>query len=211
VAGTTVDRLLDVAGRTYADEAGIRMADTPAPLYRLLVMTVLMSAPISAGIAVAATAELVRSGMGTPSRMRGASRRDRVGALGRARYRRYDESTATALGKGAQLLRERYRDDLRRLRDRADGDPAAIRELQTEFPRLGPTGAEIFCREAQAVWPQLRPTLDRKALDGARAVGLPADADELAGLVRADRVALLASALVRVSLDDGLAEEVRAA
>jgi len=28
--------LLDVAGRTYAAEAGIRLANTPSPLYRLV-------------------------------------------------------------------------------------------------------------------------------------------------------------------------------
>jgi hypothetical protein len=210
-ARRTVDRLLELAGRTYAADAGIRVADTPAPLYRLLVMSMLLAAPISADIAVAATAELVRSGMGTPARMRAASWQDRVAALGRARYRRYDERTATALGEGAQLVHEEYGDDLRRLRERAHGDPAAIRGLLTGFPRIGPTGAEIFCREAQVVWPELRPTLDRKALDGARAVGLPADVDELAALVRADRVAVLASALVRAALDDELAGEVRAA
>ena len=210
MARETVDRLLDRAGSTYADQAGIRLADTPAPLYRVLVMSVLLSTRISADIAVAATAELVRSGMGTPERMRAASWQERVDALGRARYKRYDESTATALGEGAELMRTEYRDDLRRLRDRADRDPGAIRELLTAFPRLGPVGAEIFCREAQAVWPELRPTLDRKAIDGAKAVGLPADADELAGLVRPGQVATLASALVRVALDEDLAEEVRA-
>jgi hypothetical protein len=210
VARETVDRLLDRAGSTYADQAGIRLADTPAPLYRLLVLSVLLSTRISADIAVAATAELVRSGMGTPERMRAASWQDRVDALGRAHYKRYDESTATALGEGAELMRTEYRDDLRRLRARAERDPDAIRELLTAFPRLGPVGAEIFCREAQAVWPELRPTLDRKAIDGAKAVGLPADVDELAGLVRPGQVATLASALVRVALDKHLAEEVRA-
>ncbi len=210
MARETVDRLLDRAGTTYAAQAGIRLADTPAPLYRLLVMSVLLSTRISADIAVAATAELVRSGMGTPERMRAASWQDRVDALGRAHYKRYDESTATALGEGAELMRTEYRDDLRRLRARAERDPDAIRELLTAFPRLGPVGAEIFCREAQAVWPELRPTLDRKAIDGAKAIGLPADTDELAGLVRPGQVATLASALVRVALDKDLAEEVRA-
>jgi hypothetical protein len=210
VAHETVDRLLDRAGSTYAAQAGIRLADTPAPLYRLLVMSVLLSTRISADIAVAATAELVRSGMGTPERMRAASWQDRVDALGRAHYKRYDESTATALGEGAELMRTEYRDDLRRLRARAERDPDAIRELLTAFPRLGPVGAEIFCREAQAVWPELRPTLDRKAIDGAKAVGLPADTDELARLVRPGQVATFASALVRVALDKDLAEEVRA-
>jgi hypothetical protein len=205
----TARAVLQKAGPTYAEEAGITLADKPAPLYRLLVLSVLLSTRISANIAVAAAAELNRSGMGTPRKMREASWQDRVDALGRAHYKRYDESTATALGEGAELMHEEYGDDLRKLRDRADGDPGQVRKLLTGFPRLGPVGAEIFCREAQAVWPQLRPTLDRKALDGAKAVGLPADVDAVAGLVTAEELAALASGLVRVALDDDLAREVR--
>src|SRR5437879_628219 len=83
-------------------------------------------------------------------------------------------------------------------------DPDAIRKLLTGFPRLGPVGAEIFCREAQSVWPELRPTLDQKALQGADALGLPAKPDELSRLVDADQLAMLASALVRVALDKDL-------
>ena len=207
----TVRALLRVAGRTYAEEAGIRLADKPAPLYRLLVTSVLLSTRISADIAVAAAAELQRSGMGTPRRMRDAEWQQRVDALGRAHYKRYDESTATALGEGAELMREEYRDDLRRLRERAERDPRRIRELLIGFPRLGPVGAQIFCREAQAVWPELRPALDGKALDGARALNLPADPDVLAEQVRPAELATLAAALVRVALDKKLAEQVRAA
>ena len=43
---------------------------------------------------------------------------DRVDALGRAHYRRYDERTATMLGDGADLLSGRWHGDLRKLRDR---------------------------------------------------------------------------------------------
>ena len=208
-ARRTIGVLLDRAGRTYAEDAGIRLADTPAPLYRLLVLSVLLSTRISADIAVAAAAELVRSGMGTPRRMREASWQERVDALGRAHYKRYDESTATALGDGAELVGSEYGDDLRRLRDRAGGDPAQVRALLTGFPRLGPVGAEIFCREAQAVWHELRPAVDGKALDGARRLDLPADADELAAAVRPEQLAPLAAALVRVALDRELATEIR--
>lgn len=207
----TVRALLRVAGRTYAEEAGIRLADKPAPLYRLLVMSVLLSTRISADIAVAAAAELRRSGMGTPGRMRDATWQQRVDALGRAHYKRYDESTATALGEGAEMMREQYRDDLRRLRERAERDPRQIRDLLTGFPRLGPVGAQIFCREAQAVWPELRPALDGKALDGARALNLPADPDALAEQVQPAELAALAAALVRVALDKDLVDEVRSA
>jgi len=205
---TTVRTLLDKAGRTYADEAGVRLADKPAPLYRLLVLTVLLSTPINASLAVAASRELADAGMGTAEGMRDASWQDRVDALGRAHYRRYDEQTATALGDGAQLLLGDYGGDLRRLRREADGDAARVRELITRFPRIGPTGADIFAREAQAVWTELRPTLDGKALDGAKRLGLPADQEKLADLVPDDRLAELSAALTRVALDDSLADEV---
>ncbi|WP_028933910.1 hypothetical protein [Pseudonocardia spinosispora] len=200
--------LLDQAGRTYASEAGITLTDEPAPLYRLLVLSVLLSTRIKADIAVAAAAELSRAGMGTPKGMLDATWQDRVDALGRAHYTRYDESTATALGDGAHQLVDEYSGDLRELRSRADGDPGRIRELLTGFPRLGPVGADIFAREAQAVWPELRPALDGKALDGARRVGLPDSPAKLAALVEPDELAALAAALVRVALDKKLAEKV---
>jgi hypothetical protein len=150
------------------------------------------------------TALLQRAG-----RMRAASWQDRVDALVRAHYKRYDESTAPALGDGADLLHTEYHDDLRKLRERAEHDPKRIRELLTAFPRLGPVGANIFCREAQSIWPELRPSLDGKVMDGADRLALPTDSDELARLVAPDRLALLAAALVRVALDKTLAEEVR--
>jgi hypothetical protein len=208
---TLLKALLDRAGTTYAEQAGIRLTDSPAPLYRLLVLSILLSTRIKADIAVDAARALADAGMETPEKMRAASWQDRVDALGRASYKRSDESTATALGEGAELMRSEYGDDLRKLRDRADGDPKRIREALTGFPRLGPVGADIFCREAQDVWPSLRPAIDGKALDGARRVGLPTDPEELVNLTPSSKLAPLAAALVRVALDRSLAEEVRAA
>ncbi|HWM02901.1 MAG TPA: endonuclease [Actinophytocola sp.] len=199
----TVAALLDRAGRTYAEQAGIKLADKPAPLYRLLVLATLLSTRISADIAVAAASEL--SEFGTPRKMVDATWQQRVDALGRGHYVRYDESTATALGEGAQLLLDSYGGDVRRMR----GDDLA-KHLR-KMPRLGPVGVDIFCREAQLVWPELRPHLDDKTLDGADRVGLPADAKKLAGLVRDADLARFSAALVRVSLDKELAEQVRAA
>ncbi|WP_199432811.1 endonuclease [Qaidamihabitans albus] len=200
--------LLDVAGRTYADQAGIRLEDKPASLYRLLVLAVLLSTRIKADIAVAAARELFAAGCGTPKRMLEASWQDRVDALGWGHYVRYDESTATALGEGARLLLDRYSGDVRKMRDRAGGDIGALREMLREVPRLGPVGVDIFLREAQQVWPELRPFLDRKTRDGAARVGLPKDADELTKLVPEDDLAVFSAALVRVSLDKKLADRV---
>ena len=72
---------------------------------------------------------------------------------------------------------------------------------------MGPVGADIFCREAQVVWGVLRPYLDEKVLAGASRVGLPVDRGKLAAL-GGDDVGVLAAALVRVSLDDGLARDI---
>ncbi|MEU3407822.1 endonuclease [Streptomyces sp. NPDC006670] len=203
---TTVRRLLDAYGRTHAEEAGIRLRDTPAPLYQLLTLCVLFSVRIKADIAVAAARELFAAGMRTPRAMADASWQDRVDALGRAHYRRYDESTATALGDGAVLVLDRYRGDLRRLREAADGEPERIRELLREVPRIGPVGADIFCREAQAVWPGLRPSFDERARAAAAALGLPSSAEALARLVDAEALPRLAAALVRFALSGDSAD-----
>ncbi|MFF8261477.1 endonuclease [Streptomyces virginiae] len=197
---TTVRDLLDEHGRTHAEQAGIRLRNTPAPLYQLLCLCVLFSVRIKADIAVAAARELFAAGMRTPRAMAAASWQDRVDALGRAHYRRYDEGTATALGEGAELLLDRYHGDLRRLRDAADGDPRRIRELLQEVPRIGPVGSDIFCREIQGVWPELRPAFDRRARDAAAALGLPKTPAGLARLVAAEDLPRLAAALVRAGL-----------
>lgn len=203
-----LERLLNTCGRSYADEAGIALAEKPAPLYRLLVLSVLLSTRIKASIAVEAARQLRRAGLGTARRMLEATWQERVDALGHAHYRRYDEQTATALGDGAQLLLDEYSGDLRRLRAAAGEDPAAEKKLLSVVPRLGPVGADIFCREAQLVWPELRPYLDKKARDGASKLGLPTDEDALARLVPPERLGVLAAAFVRVSLDGSLADTV---
>lgn len=199
-AEQTVRQLLDEHGRTYADEAGIKLRDTPAPLYRLLVLVVLCSTRIKADIAVAAAVELFRARLRTPRAMADADWQTIVDALGRAHYVRYDESTATALQKGAELVLERWKGDLRRMWVEAGKDGTALRGLLQEVPRIGPTGAAIFCREAQAVWPELRPYFDRPARERAGALGLPRTAGGLADLVRPDDTARLAAALVRSGL-----------
>lgn len=204
--------LLDRFGRTSAEQAGIRLADKPSPLYRLLVLATLLSARISADIAVATAKELFAAGYRTPRRMRQASWQDRVDALGRGGYRRYDERTSTMLGEAAELLLDRWSGDVRKLREEAGGDPERIRELLTEFKGMGPVGADIFLREVQAVWPDVAPYVDGRALQGAKKVGLPSHARELSGLVDSPRdLARLTSALVQVSRGSHRAEEVKQA
>ncbi|MYX34774.1 MULTISPECIES: hypothetical protein [unclassified Streptomyces] len=207
----TVKALLDQEGHTYAEDAGIKLRNTPQPVYQVLVAACLLSARIKASVATAAAHELFAAGMRDPRKMRDATWQQRVDALGRGHYRRYDERTATQLGDGARLLLDRYGGDLRRLRDEADGDPDAIRRALREVPGLGPVGVEIFLREVQAVWPEAGPLFDAKALKGAERLGLPARPEDLAALVPEAAYAVFAAALVRAALDRHVAEEVAGA
>ncbi|MGW6570142.1 endonuclease [Streptomyces sp. NPDC054975] len=206
-----IEELLREHGRTYADEAGITLHDKPSPLYQLLVLTVLCSIRIKAETATAAARELFAAGLRTPQALVHSTWQERVDALGRAHYVRYDESTATALGDGAQLLLDRFHGDLRKLREQAAGDTGRLRELLQEVPRIGPVGADIFCREVQAVWPELRPYFDERSLAAAADLGLPRTPAGLARHVPPEELARLAAALVRVSLSKNAAEELRAA
>jgi endonuclease III len=193
-----LDRLLARHGRTYADEIGIRTRSAgPDELFQLLVAALLLSARISADIAVASARELCTAGYGSPRAMSEASWQDRVDALGRGGYRRYDERTATQLGEAAALVVGRYDGDLDGLRRDAGGDPEAIRRRLQEVKGIGPTGADIFCRDAQTAWSELRPFVDAAALDVADELGLPTTPQGLAELQGDDDLALVASALVR--------------
>ncbi|WP_458249477.1 endonuclease [Streptomyces sp. MAI_2237] len=202
-----VRELVRAHGRTFAEEAGITLRDTPQPLYRLLVLALLLSARIRGSIAVDTARELYDAGLRDPRRVAGADWQRRVDALGRGGYRRYDERTATQLGDGAELLIDRWGGDLRRMRKAADGDVGELRRLLREFPGLGPAGADIFLREVQRVWPEVAPYLDRKALDGAARLGLPTDPDRLVRLAGDTEPAALAAGLVRAALDKNVTED----
>lgn len=203
--------LLDRYGRSYAADAGIRLADKPGPLYQMLVLALLLSARISADIAVAAARELFAAGYRSPRAMRAASWQDRVDALGRGHYRRYDERTATMLGDGAELLIDRWHDDLRRLRVEA-ADGGDITSLLTAFPGIGPVGASIFLREVQGIWPEIAPYVDAMMTKGAHKIGLPDQPAQLGEVLSASgEPARLAAALVRVALSDRAAGEVTTA
>ncbi|MFB8420032.1 endonuclease [Streptomyces albidoflavus] len=200
--------LLDRHGSTYAREAGITLKDTPQPLYQLLVLSSLLSARIRASVAVAAARALFHDGMRNPRTMADASWQERVDALGEGGYRRYDERTATQLGDGAELLLDEHRGDLRQLREEADGDERTLVQGLRETPGMGPAGADIFLREAQAVWPEYAPHFDGKALQGAERLGLPQNPKRLARLAGDAGPAVFAAALVRAALEKKVADDV---
>lgn len=202
----TVRRLLDEAGTTYAQEAGIRLADTPMPLFELLVLCMLASKPIDAGIAVRAARELFSDKLRTPDAVLAADRRQMIEAFGRASYARYDESSATRLTDMARAVHDRYGGDLRRLGE--SRDVGTVKALLKEFKGIGDTGADIFLREVQDTWTWVRPYFDERARSTAETLGLPGDPAELQRLA-GGHTAALAAALVRAALDDDLRERVQ--
>lgn len=206
----TVDVLLEREGKTYAAEAEIRLRDAPQPLYQLLVLATLLAARISSTTAVEAARELFAAGYKSPDAMAKASWQDRVDALDRGHYQRYDERTSSTLGDAARLVADRFGGDLRRLRKEAGGDVGTLKAGLKEVPGISDVGANIFLREVQGVWPEVRPFLDKKAMSGAERIGLPSSSDTVAGLVRPDDLARLAAGLVRVALDRKTAEAVKA-
>ena len=206
----TARLLVQRHGTTFAEQAGIRMADRPSPLWRLLVLSLLLSARISSDIAVAAARELSKAGYRTPKAMREATWQQRVDALGRGHYRRYDERTSTMLGEVADHVLRDYRGDLRRLREQA-AKPADIDGLLQQFKGIGPTGAAIFCREVQGQWSELAPYVDAIAAKGAKRLGLPPSPGRLTALVPDRDVPRLVAACVRASRDKSVVEDVRTA
>lgn len=195
-----VRRLLKVAGTTYAAEAGVRISDKPMPLFQLLVLCMLASKPIDATIAMRAGQELFVDGLRTPKTVLAAGRRTMIRAFGRAHYVRYDESSATRLTDIAERVRDEYSGDLRELGRRSEHDVRAATRMLKQFKGIGDTGADIFLREVQDVWTWVRPYFDKRAIAGAKKLGLPTDPTELGRLAPRDN-ARLAAALVRASLD----------
>ena len=87
---------------------------------------------------------------------------------------------------------------------------SATHKLVTAVPGIGPSGADIFLREAQLVWLWVRPYIDDRVLDGAARLGLTRSR---AALTRHFNRSLdpvgLAAALVWATIDDTVVERVR--
>ncbi|HVL34342.1 MAG TPA: hypothetical protein VM489_01590 [Burkholderiales bacterium] len=184
-----VQALLERHGRTFAVEAGIRLRHAPAPLFRLLVLSMLLSARIAAGNAVRAAKALVKK-YGTPKKLAGATWQQRVDVLTSHGYKRYDESGADQLGDTAQRVLDEYG----RLK---------------AFKGIGNVGADIFLREVQGVWDEFQPYADKRVLRAAKRLKLGGGPKALARLVDKKHLPRLEAALVRVELA-GAHDQIRA-
>lgn len=89
---------------------------------------------------------------------------------------------------------------MRGSRQEAGRKPSVERRLLREFSGIGDVGVDIFFREAQVAWEELRPFVDRRALQAAARLGLGDSPAEVARLVPEERLAVIVAALVRVEL-----------
>jgi len=170
-------------GYTLSQELGIALKpESAAALFRLLCAAMLSSARIKTDVAIKAAKGLAARGWITAKALAGSTWNERVKVLNEAGYVRYQQRTATLLGNMAQRLLEKYQGDLRKLREKADRRPDEERRLLKQFRGLGDVGADIFFREVQIVWEELRPFVDQRALRGARKLGLQDDPQSLARL-----------------------------
>lgn len=205
-----VRALLDDYGTTFAEESGITLRDEPAPLLQLLVMAKLMGARIGAAQAAEGTRGLLAAGFTTPEHLAASTWRQRVTVLNRNGYARYDESAARLLGQLVEQLEAEYAGDLRHLHDAAGSDVAELRRRLQAFAGVGPVAADIFLREVQGVWADVRPFADERTRRVAAKLDLPTTPGPLVELVDPADAPRLMAALIRVDLGRHV-DEVRAA
>lgn len=196
-----LEALLERHGRTFCDELGIDIrSGKPAPLFQWLVASNLYSTRIGATLATAGAAALFEDGLTTAKALCDAGRERRVKLLNGAGYARMDERYSAILGDMAEQVLDRYDGDLRKLREEAGRKVGAQVDALTGFKGIGPSGADIFRREAQSVWRELAPFMDKKAKSAAKAMDIPDDAHALKALA-GDRFVTAVAALVRADLD----------
>lgn len=201
-----VTALLERHGTTFAHDVRVDLSGEPGPsdVWGWYVACLLMSARISADLAVrAARAYLAEVGP-TVGATAQATWKQRVDVLNANGYARYDERTSRMLGETADAVLDRYAGDLRRIRQDAEGSPDRIHELLQQFKGVGTVGADIFCREIQLAWDELYPFVDEAAAGVAGELGLGRSADTLAGLVPRRDLPRFLAALVRADQADDL-------
>jgi endonuclease III len=197
-----VDELLSRHGRTFAEDLEADVpADTAEAMFRLLVFATLASARIRTAAAVEASNALFAKGWTSPRALAETTWEQRVQVLNQNGYARYDESTARVLADSCHYLLDTYDGDVRELRDAAEHDIDRERELLLRIKGIGPVGADIFLREAQAGWDELIPFMDARTRKNARELGLPDDPRDLLDEVEREEFPRLVAAIVRSRLE----------
>lgn len=191
-------------GRGLAEASGLRVTNSPANLFQLLCLSILLRGSRDYRPAVRAVQALGDRGWDSAARMAQSSPEERLRVLREAGVGGKAREVAETLGDLARSIVERYRGDLRRLRTQAGQDPAVERKLLRELPGVDDTVVDLFFREAQGPWREIAPFADKRVLSAAGKLGLgrsPADLSAIVGGVESEKIAWLVGALARVDLD----------
>ncbi|MGK5740833.1 hypothetical protein [Micromonospora sp. URMC 103] len=202
-------RRLAGSGRGFAEQYGFQVTNNPSSLFQLLYLSLLLARRGDFRRAVDSAQALRNAGWDSAARLARSLHESRVRVLREAGQRGDVEALANVLGDLGQTVVDRYRGDLRRLRAKAHYDPRLERELLAELPGVDGQVVELFLREAQALWREVAPVADRRALAAARRLGLGRSAGDLAGLAgsgESEQLAWLVGALARVDLEKRYAE-----
>ncbi|MEV6813863.1 hypothetical protein [Micromonospora sp. NPDC051296] len=202
-------RRLAGSGRGFAEQYGFRVTNNPSSLFQLLCLAVLLARRGDFRRALDSAHALPDAGWDSAARLARSLHADRVRALRDSGQRGDVDALADLLGDLARTVVEQYRGDLRQLRSAAHYDPARERALLTALPGVDAQVADLFLREVQALWREVAPVADRRALAAARRLGLGRSAEDLAGLAgggESERLAWLVGALARIDLERRYAE-----
>lgn len=121
-----------------------------AELFKWFLACLLFGKPIQTEIAERAYRELVGERLTSPQAILRAGWDKLVAVLDRARYVRYDFSTATKLLEVCGELQRRY-GTLSNLLAQAKTPRELLQRLQ-EFKHVGPVTARIFLRDVRPIW-----------------------------------------------------------
>lgn len=202
-----VRRLLDREGRGFAEASGFLVSNSPSNLYTVLYLSMLAGGRRDHRTAARLTRAL-RDAFDSAMRMADAGP-DRVREVLRgAGMRAGSDRLAGTLTELAGAVADRYRGDLRRLRTEARRDATRERQLLAALPGIDNRAVDLFFREVQVIWPEIKPFVDRRALTAANRLGLGRDARELTAMTgdESEKLAWLAGALARVDEDGSYAE-----
>lgn len=200
-----IRELLDMHGRGFAGELGIRVTNNPARLFGLVCLGILSQPGVDPRKAASVARGLFEREWSTPQEFAASPEGQLTEVLEGASYPGDAEEVAGALRDSGEKVVEDYEGDLRGLRRMADGDRERLRELLSQLPGMTDPGVDVFLRDVQAIWQELAPFADPGALGAARRLELAGSAKELLELVRAggaEKLAWLVGALTLVDLGD---------
>lgn len=135
-----------------ASELGIELKpDDDSGLFKWFIASFLMGKRIQAPIAAQAYKVIVEEqGRDTARKLQHCTSRELVAMLGRARYVRYDETTAQRLLDLSAKLNAEYAGKITHMRSASESREAFEKRLG-EFDGVGPKTIEIFMRDAAKV------------------------------------------------------------